>query len=217
MSLVNDLLRKVKLKLYLRRVKRHTLKVWLKLSDIQKQTQLAAEMQDVDGVYTSLTNYVSVAIGKSVDLPWVDFYVLYGEIANANKLDDKYPIIKPTGKEPSELPWEYDGRSEYFWVYVLSKNFGWSMEYIDNLDINQAIALLQEIEVDKQLEKEFVWNMSELAYPLQADGKTHKHKPLERPVWMVENPFIKYQQRERPKLNMKFMPVGNVVSADVKH
>ena len=115
------------------------------------------------------------------------------------------------------LPWEYDGRSEYFWIYVLSKNFGWSIEYIDNLDINDAVALLQEIEVDKHLEKEFVWSMSELAYPLQPDNKTRQYKPLERPVWMIENPFIKYQQRKHPKLDMRFMPVGNVVDANVKH
>ena len=215
MFLVNDLLRKVKLKLLLRKVKRHTLKPWLKLSDIQKQTQEAADAQDVAGVYHLLTEYVSAAIGSCPELPWVDFYILYGEIAKQNELDTKYPILRASDKEEIPLSWEYTGRSYYFWIHTLAKNFGWSINYIDNLEINTAVALLQEIEVEEQLQREFQWNMSEMAYSY--DGTTSKHNPLTRPQWMLDDPLAKYKQQKRPEFDPRFMPIGNVVSVDVKH
>lgn len=211
---VHDLLSRVKFKLSLRKVKRYKLEKWLELSDIQTQIQEAADTKNLNGVYENLMDYMSAAIGWCPNLTWLDFYLLYAEIVSVNNIDDKYPILNSPSKKSEKKPWEYLGRSKYFWIHTLSGAFGWSIEYVLNLDINDAIPLLQEIEIDDQLEREFLWNTSEIAYSYDEGTKTSKHNPLERPPWMIENPIGEYMQRKRTKPPQHLMPLGNVQSVD---
>lgn len=215
-SVLNDLLSRVRLKFALHRTKRYRLEKWLKLSDIHSKIQEAADTKNFDGVSDGLIEYVSAAIGKCPELTWIDFYFLYADIVSKNNIDNKYPILKPSEKKYEKKPWEYFGRSKYFWIHTLSKEFGWTTEYILNLDINDAIALLQEIEINEQLDREFWWDLSEVAYSYDPNTKTSKHNPLQRPVWMVESPVIKYMERKRGKPPVDWMPVGNVQSLDAK-
>lgn len=211
---VADLLRKVRLKLIFRKIKRYKLEKWLELSDINNKIQEAADTQDFEGVSDNLIAYVSAAIGNYENLPWVDFYLLYAETVHINNIDDKYPILKFPDKKQEKKPWEYFGRSRYFWIHTLGKAFGWTTEYILNLDINDAIALLQEIEITEQLDREFWWDISEVAYSYDANTKTSKHNKLERPPWMSDNPISKYMQHKRSKPPAGLMPIGNVQSVD---
>lgn len=216
MYLVHDLLSRIRYKLSRRKVKRYALEQWLILSDIHSKIQDAADTKNFDGVSDSLIEYVSAAVGYCPQLNWLDFCGLFTEIIKVNNIDDRYPILKPSEKKQEKKPWEYFGRSKYFWIHILGKSFGWTKEYILNLDIDDAVALLQEIEISEQLDREFRWDLSEIAYSYDTNTKTSKHNPLPRPDWMMESPAQKYLQRKHSKPPISMMPVGNVQSLDAQ-
>jgi len=93
---------------------------------------------------------------------------------------------------------------------MLAKEFGWNCEYIAELDVDDAIALAQEIAVGDQIEKEFQWAISEVPYQTK-DG----FKPLDRPKWMLYN--TETSPIKKTKIRKEFMPVGAIVKFDDKN
>jgi len=105
------------------------------------------------------------------------------EINNPKRI----PILTATEKsEDSE--WDYPGRNHYVWVNMLASNYGWTVDYIEGLDIDTVVALGMEIIVDKQLDKEFVWSTTEVAYAYDKSTKKSKFQPLSRPKFMLPKP-----------------------------
>ena len=92
------------------------------------------------------------------------------------------------------------------WVNILAERYGWTFDTISNLDTDVALALIQEILTDKQLEKEFLWGMSEIAYPYNSQTKESKFSPLQRPYWMKAAP----QEIKMVRIRKSMLPVGNV-------
>jgi hypothetical protein len=82
---------------------------------------------------------------------------------------------------------------------------------IAELEVEDAFALLQEIETDKQLEREWAWQTNELAYPYNKDTKKSDFHPLPRPAWMR----IKAGPPPKTRIPKKMMPVGNII--DLMH
>ena len=58
------------------------------------------------------------------------------------------------------------------------------MEYIAEIDIDDAIALAQELAVEDQLEREWVWGLSDKSVVYDKKGKNPKFQELPRPDWM---------------------------------
>jgi hypothetical protein len=106
----------------------------------------------------------------------------YKILSQSPKLD--LPITKPGSDKPKEESWDYDNRTWYLYSHMLAKNYGWTLEYISNLHVVSALATIEEILVDEQLDREFHYGLSEMAYQYDSRSKTSKFNPLPRPHWM---------------------------------
>lgn len=187
---------------------RYGLKKWLELDDIKAKILDAAENRDAfaNGIIDYLSAALCIPTSELEEFSWYEVIVAYAEINNANKLNYQFPLFKePPNKD--KAPWEYDGRLWYKWAYALSKEFGWSLEYVAELDPDDGIALLQEILVNDQLEKEWQWGMSEIAYQYNETTKKSEFKEYPRPIWMQK------EVRKPPtkaKIPASMLPVGIV-------
>jgi len=65
--------------------------------------------------------------------------------------------------------------------------------------------------VDDQLEKEWEWSLSELAYSYNSSTKKSEFKELPRPDWMDGKEIEEIKLIKIPK---SMMPVGQVVRMD---
>lgn len=122
------------------------------------------------------------------------------------KLD--IPISRGKGTKASDdkIPWDYKGRTKFYLVHLLASTYGWTIKEIESLNIIQGLSLVQEILTGEQLEKEFTWSLSEIAYPYNKNTKKSEFKPMPRPNWMM--PDVKKLKTFRiPK---ELMPMGNV-------
>ena len=194
------------------------LKAWLDLEDLYTQILESAGTGNRERFTSSLYCYVSSAFSipedKVKEFHWNEIARAFTEIHNYNRLDYKFPIlrrIKERHKNTQE-GWEYPGRSWFIWLHMLVKLSGWNVEYIENLEPNTAIALLQEIMVEEQLDKEFIWSMSEVAYPYNETTRKSKFQPLDRPEWMKpivkdEVPTVRMRKSELPMgLVLRYVP-----------
>jgi hypothetical protein len=180
-------------------VHRATLKLWLYLEEQKEQIKIAAENGQREKLESSFNAYISAVLDTEIeDLPWYEVVNAFSAISNLNKPSFDFPFLR-SAIEETRIEWDYDGRTWYIWLHLLSSK-GWSIEYISNLEIDDAIGLAQEIAIDKQLELEAKWAMSQNAY--NADGK---FQPLKRPAWM-KKPL------EIVKIPKKMMPVGLVIN-----
>lgn len=112
----------------------------------------------------------------------------FTKVINETQLNKKLPFVKDAPKESQKpAPWDYEGRSWFYWSNLFAKAYGWSLEYISELEVNDAFALIQEILTDEQLDKEFTYGLSEIAYPYNSSTKKSVFKPMPRPYWMKED------------------------------
>ncbi len=118
----------------------------------------------------------------------------------------KIPMLGIKDKNEKPIPWDYDGRNYYFYVHLLAKKYGWTKEYIDGMEVSDVFSFIQEALTDEQLEREFVYSLSEVAYPYNKSTKKNEYRPLERPSWM----WIKAPQIKKIKIPKAFMPQGVV-------
>lgn len=126
----------------------------------------------------------------------------------------KIPLTEPSKEKIKDDPWTYEGRTWHLYAHLLAQAYGWTLKEISQLHVSEALSMIQEIMVDKQLEKEFQYGLSEIAYPYNKSTKKSVFKPLDRPYWM------------RPELNAKrdiprflipkeYLPEGAVIIKDV--
>jgi len=192
------------------------LRLWFQLSSIQDTISKAVEHKDFTTLSSSIQSYVSTAFDVQVnDLPWEEVIDAFVANSNFNILDFEIPLLLTKTEKDTEVPWDYDGRNWFFWASVIAKEFGWSLDNIAELEVEEGIKLLQEILVDKQLDKEWEWMLSDRAFTYVPETKTYKFNPLERPEWMKIS--TKPVQRKIVVIPEHMLPVGNVISRDVMH
>lgn len=113
-----------------------------------------------------------------------------------------------SGNDKNEdVPWDYEGRTWYVWANLLAETYGWDLEYVANLEIEDAVSLVQEVFVNRQLEKEWEWDLSEKSVSYNEKTKTAKHIPLQRPSWMR----VRAKPPKKVKILKSMMPVGNII------
>lgn len=123
------------------------------------------------------------------------------------------PILEPSKEKIEEDAWNYEGRTWYQYAHLLSHSFGWNFEYISNLSVQDALSAVQEILVNDQLEKEFLWDTSERSTYWDDKTKTSKRNPLPRPQWM--NKKIDPQKELRvTQIPVNMLPTGKGISQD---
>jgi hypothetical protein len=160
------------------------LKDWIKLEDI-KPLKTTSRDEFARQIYL----YLSVALGMTKEeleaLPWSEVAEAYVEVVSKNLPSIDFPLLKPRDKDKDEdIPWEYEGRTWYLWAHIIAKSYGWDLEYIAKMDIDDAIALIEETMVSEQLDKEWWWSINEGAYSYDDKTKKSTFNPLSRPMWM---------------------------------
>jgi hypothetical protein len=193
-------------------VKRARLKCWLELEDIKRDMKSAVERKDMVSLTECFYRYLSTAFTFSREdfdkAYWREVALTYASIELMNVPRKRFPIQKSRQKDTNNA-WEYDGRSWYLWLHTFSKVYGWSLEEISNLDIETGIGLMEEILVNEQLEKEFQWSMTELAYPYNQNTKKSEFHPMKRPDWMEGLREVKIK---KVFIKQSMLPVGNVIN-----
>jgi len=200
------------------KIQRLLLKKRAKLDELGQSMGDAVSKGDFDKYYLLLVQFVETALTQDkVDwnkVPWQEFLVAYSEVVKLNAPTLEFPIlVSSKKKQDKKLPWEYDGRAWYFWLNLFASNYGWDEKKIENMDIDTALGLYQEILMDEQFAKEWTWQLSEISYPYNQSSKKQEFKPLERPEWMLP-----LAPTHLPVIRMRkdMMPMGNIMDLSAK-
>lgn len=197
-------------------IARARLRAWLQLEDIHEKIVRAADKKNRLEFTNSIYSYLSVALSLDIDfstLPWYEIVEAYIDLISLNKPLVEFPILRSINKAVENVPWDYEGRTWHFWAHQLAKSYGWHLDYIAELDIDDAIAHIQEIVTSEQMRKEWEWMLSDksVSYDKRGKGTFHDYN---RPAWMGGKhiPPDK-QQKLGDKIPMKksMIPMGVVV------
>ena len=184
------------------------LRKWIELE--QRKEKIIKATDGGDDFPSDLFSYLSVALGiNSKYYEKADWYniiqAFYVCLSKSPQVE--LPILTPHEEESKEESWDYPHRTWHLYSHLLAKAYGWSLEEISQLHVDEALAKIQEIIVDDQLDKEFFYGLSEIAYHYDKNSKTSKFVPLHRPHWM--RPKIKPIKKILIPASM--LPVGNVI------
>ena len=203
--------------IYKKLISRATFKKWLEFEDIRSRIKDAADQSENEKVSDLLCSYLSAALcrGKWDKLPWEAVLNDYAFVVNLHTPSKDFRIFS-TKMENSEF--RINDSSWYAWSSIMAKSYGWSLEYIAELSIDDAISLIQETLYDMQLEREWEWALSEKSVHYDSKTKTSKFRGLDRPEWMQE----KKKPIEVPKTKIRadMIPPGIIIrwnEPDVEH
>jgi len=205
---------------YKRLISKAKFRKWLELEDIRSQITDAARQGKSDMVSLLLCSYLSAAIchGKWGKLPWETVLNDYAFATGIHSPIEEFRIFSAKAKNTG---FRINNSSWYSWATLLAKEYGWTLEYIAKLDIEDAISLIQEVLYNEQLRKEWEWALSERAIHYDAKSKTGKFKPLDRPDWMKpKKGEVKAIDVPKTKIRADMIPPGIVIrwdNSDVKH
>ena len=199
-------------------IPRARLRTWFELERIRRKIKEASERGEAATVSDLLCVYLSAASGESEDVfasaPWYETAIAFGLVSALNMSTVNFPLFRNTVSTGKEAPWNYEGRDWYEWVHVLALAYGWTLDVISELEIEDGIALLQEVLTDEQLDREWMWSMSENAYEYIPSSKKSKFRPLPRPAWMLPLPSAPMSV----KIRKDMLPVGKVIDlASIVH
>jgi len=193
-------------------VSRLRLREWLILNSKQVKITEALERHDTDAWCSAVCACLSFALNvPELDVqtaPWYEVVYALNAVNRVNTVGINLPFLIASPKSQPLL--DYENRSWYQVAHMLAKEYGWSLEEIAQIDIKDAAALIQEILVDEQLEREWQYSLSEVAYSYDPHTKKSVYKPLKRPSWMyagvVQKPLPKY------KIPRDLLPPGIVIA-----
>ena len=193
-------------------IRRLKLKGWARLETLRRQLEEDVSSGDFTKTFKTMIQFIETSSSQAFkweELPWYHFLEVFAKVSEMNAPTIKFPLLVETKQEGKLPPWEYNGRSWYFWLNLFSSRYGWVESAIENLDIDTAIGLYQEILIDEQLDKEWEWGLSEIAYPYNSSTKKSEFKPLDRPNWMrpmapTTIPVV--------KIRKSLMPVGQAMT-----
>ena len=195
-------------------VTRPKLRKWLSIEKIRAKLLKSAEKKDskfIDYLLSYLSALLDIPTEDIEDNPWYE--VIEGYHLSAVECSPKLDLsITMAGIEdtnaPDKLPdpWDYDERIWYSWCSLLAKNFSWSLEYISELDVDDGLALIQELELDEQFKKEWEWSLTEIAYKYDKSTKKSTLQPLPRPNWMKQATHFMSKEVQKPAVVVKISP-----------
>lgn len=191
-------------------VERYKLKNWLQSEEIFYKLSKAVEQVNKDAITDNVFLYIEKAVFTEIsqNLPWKDIADAFLVIRSINT-PKIIPILLGSQTEKEET-WEYDGRMWPTWANIFAKNYGWQLGYIANLDVDDAFGLVQEIAVQDQMEREWQWSITEVAYSYNKETQKSEFHPLPRPDWMSASmkPLEEPKKIHMPK---DLLPIGNVI------
>ena len=199
-------------------ISRVTFKKWLELEDIRERIKEAADQSENEKVSSLLCSYLSAALyhGKRENLPWEEVLNEYAYAIGLHTPSRDFRIFSVSAKKKL---FRINDSSWYSWSNILAAAYGWSLEYIAELDIDDAISLIQESLYNEQLQKEWEWVLSDRSVHYDEQGKG-KLVPLDRAEWMQERMEEKVIDAPKIKIRADMVPPGIVIRWDnpnVKH
>lgn len=112
---------------------------------------------------------------------------VYRNLVRFNTPQVSFPFLR-SAEEHQQEAWYYPNRWVVVWIHLVAATYHWTRDQILELDVSEFCAYVQEILVDKQFEREWVYQLSEIAYPYDEGAKAGVFKPLRRPGWMHKMP-----------------------------
>jgi hypothetical protein len=179
---------------------------WIELENHKKRIAEAVEGSEFPN---EVISYLSTAFGnKGWDKKeWKT--PVFSMIDGFQKFNPKpLPILEPP-KDNKKSDWDYEERTWNYFSHLLADSYGWTLEYIAEMDVNEALGHIQEVLTSEYLNQEFHHSLSEISYSYNKNTKKSDYKPLPVPYWM--RPTIKPIKKFRIKRSM--LPVGYVIDA----
>lgn len=182
---------------------------WIELEELKEQFIRAAE--DGTEVPAALFRLLSAALGISISrlklVDWRRLFVAFNQVCLRNIPLIPLPILtEATAIKSKRDAWDYTGRIWYLYSHMIAQAYGWTLGEISQLKVEDALAIIQEILTDEQLDREFAWGLSERAYSYDPTSKQSKFIELPRPYWMKP----KIEPVKKMKMPKMMLPVGNV-------
>jgi len=194
-------------------ITRSKFKSWIELEEVREKIFHAIDIEDTDEIGDNILLYVSKALGIDVssieNLPWKDIAGAYSIIVAENFNIRLLPFMKYSKKklEDERDVWDYSGRLWYSYSHKIANEYKWTLDYINDLDVDDAFALIQEILVSDQLNKEWEWTLSEKSVGYDEATKKSRFIELHRPDWMKPIP----KPPQKVKMPRVMMPQGNIM------
>jgi hypothetical protein len=163
-----------------------------------------------DNIFAYLALVTDTKIEFWEEISWLEIEDILYKFLQQSLLRFSLPMFQYPQQRGKQEPWEYLERDWYLWAHMLCKTYHWTLEYVAELEVETACALMEEILVDVQMDKEWTWALSEIAYPYNEHTKKSEFKELPRPTWM--KPALK--MITKIKIPESMMPVGNVITMD---
>ena len=195
-------------------LKRSKLKHWLILEELKNRI-----VEDQGNAAKLMCEYLSsaICIGAWDEMPWLDVAKDFVLVASLNTPKGQYPIFnQPKEQDISRV--RYNNWLWFMWANVMMTQYGWDLEYVSNLDIDDAISLIQEIQISTQDEREWEWVLSEKSVGYDERTKKSKFVPYDKPKWM-QKPKEQIVPR-KIKIDPKMLPSGLILrwsDDNVKH
>lgn len=187
------------------------MKLWLELDSI-KTDRITREAGNVE-IAEAIGDYLIASLGGTkelwLSLPWKVALEWFFLVERANLPSREIPLLMSKVQREKPLAWHYAGRTWFMWADIFASEYGWGLEKTASLTIDEGIALMQEILSRRQLEREWDWMRSEVAYPYNKNTKKQEFKPIDRPDFM--RPTVESVPIPKIRMPKSFLPVGNVV------
>lgn len=178
-------------------------RTYLNLESLKKNLVEGAEGSEFPDKLFAYLSAASVPFNEKDE--WKTPCFVFLKAVSELKPNQDLPFIKDTPKEGGKpASWDYEGRTWFYLSHLLAQAYGWTVEYIGNLDVNDALAYIQEILTDAQLDREFEYSLSEVAYPYNKSTKRSVYKPMPRPYWMK----VAVQPLKKYKYPRSLLPMG---------
>jgi len=168
----------------------------------------AAQDQDEEAIQEALTHYVGRATNTEPqalqDHTLVEVVEVFRTLQERNATRVVFPFLESETGDTTPH-WHFKGRSRIHLIHLLASTYGWELETIRQMEPEEALAFVQEVLVDAQLNHEWEYGLSEVAYQYNKATKKSHFRPLPRPPWMLSR---------KPKVTRvlkEALPVGNVV------
>lgn len=182
---------------------------WITLENLKSKLIEGADSTDFpDKMFAYLSASFEIKPEKLEKKTWRECFELFGSANDRFSVKINIPIIRDAPKDGEETDWEYEGRTWYYYSHLLATAYGWDLEYIANLGVEEAFAHIQEILTDSHLEKEFMYSLSEIAYPYNKSTKKGEFKPMRRPYWMKP---LAPREVKKIKMRKDFIPMGKII------
>lgn len=192
-----------------RTLSRSKFRTWVRLEEIREKITKASDVDDLsDGIGQYLADALDVSINTIETMDWEDAANIFAIQNNLNQNVRILPFMLFHPKEDKPVPYDYDGRLFYHYAHAIAKEYGWSLDQIADLDVDDALSLMQEIMVSIHLQREWEWEISERSSGYDPDTRKPKHIPYTLPDWMLPLPA----EPKVYRIPKAMLPVGNVVS-----